>query len=263
MRDDREPTDGGNNAAKDMRIETLALTAVRQLAGQRVQERSSAPGTTVEDFCEALVAPSDQAHQNVISLLVARGVPAEQIYGKFIPAAARMLGERWVRDELGFMDVTTGAARLQNLVRAYSCSQAPVSVPLGQSVLLVVPSFEQHTLGAFLAADAFRRAGLWVHLAIWQEPADIAAQAKTGQFGLIGISASCTKFLEPLEDFVEKARRLAAGTPPIVIGGALVNLTDELERKTGADFATNDPRLAVANCGLAGNTDPFAERHLL
>lgn len=262
MRDDHEPPVGRAGINTDMRIQTLARTAVHQLAGKLAQERSSAPGTTIDDFCDALAAPSDQAHQNIISLLVARGVPTEQIYGKFIPAAARMLGERWVRDELGFMEVTTGAARLQNLVRAYSSSQAPVSVPLGQSVLLVVPSFEQHTLGAFLAADGFRQAGLWVHLAIWQEARDIAAQARTGQFGLIAISASCTKHLEALGDLVDKTRRQAEVTPPIVIGGALVNLADDIESRTGADFATNDPRRAVAECGLAGHIDPFPERQL-
>lgn len=264
MRDNRKPPDGVIDMREDLRIRTLASTAIHRLALQRSAEPAGNLGATVGDFCDALIAPREEAHQNVISVLVARGVPSEQIYSKYVPAAARMLGERWVRDEIGFMDVTTGAARLQNLVRAYSSSQAAsgVALPLGQSVLMVVPTFEQHTLGAFMAADAFRRLGLWVHLAIWQEPEEIAAATQTGRFGLLGISANCETHLEHLCDLIERVRRHPGGTPPIVIGGALVSSTEDLEKRTGADYATNDPRLAVKRFDLAGMTDAIPARQV-
>jgi hypothetical protein len=48
-------------------------------------------------------------------------------------------------------------------------STRATSRSLGHRILLVIPE-GNHTLGAFVAANQFRRYGLWVHLAIGQPP---------------------------------------------------------------------------------------------
>ena len=79
-------------------------------------------------------------------------------------------------DTLSFSQVTIGAARLQEIVRSlgHTDVSGSVTVPLGHRILLVIPPEEDHTLGAFVAANQFRRYGLWVHLAIRQSADEVA-----------------------------------------------------------------------------------------
>ena len=60
----------------------------------------------------------------------------------------------------------------------------------------MIPPEEDHTLGAFVAANQFRRYGLWVHLAIGQSHDEVAETVAAQDFEMIGISGAGRRALE-------------------------------------------------------------------
>ncbi|MEO1140396.1 MAG: cobalamin B12-binding domain-containing protein [Pseudomonadota bacterium] len=201
------------------------------------------------------MSESDSSYQSVIASLIASGVSSEEVFQAYIPSAARFLGELWVSDQASFVDVTVGASRLQGLFRAKDTDVmarwVDRSIPLGQSVLMVIPEYEQHALGAFVAADNLRRHGLWVHMAIGLNHAELADLIRSSRFAMIGISTATRNSVEKTTELVDYIRSNADYVPPIVIGGRAVDEDDKAVLRTGADFAVRTAREAIEKCGLS------------
>lgn len=215
-------------------------------------------------LCEALMSDSDSSYQSVIASLIASGVSSQEIFQSYVPAAARSLGEMWVSDRASFVDVTVGASRLQGLFRDKRSEIGPLwqdrSIPLGQSVLMIIPEYEQHALGAFVTADNLRRHGLWVHMAIGLTHAELADLAGSGRFAMIGISVATRNSVEKTTELVDYIRSNTDYVPPIVIGGRAVDADPKAAMRTGADFAVRTAREAIEKCGLASVSEalPFS-----
>ncbi len=241
-------------------IRYLIESALKSLVSDHADELPSNREDWIDRLGEALMARSDMEHEHVLSAMIANGVTSEELYQHFIPAASRYLGEKWVSDEASFVDVTTGAARLQSLFR-----QGPDgpdkghilnrTIPLGDSVLMIIPQFEQHSLGAFVAADGMRRKGLWVRLAIGMTDAEIATLLASNRFSMVGLSLATWKSVEKAAGLIEYVRKNLDNVPPIVIGGRVVEDREKIEHRSGADFAVMSVREAIERCGLAMVTD--------
>jgi len=180
------------------------------------------------------------------------------------PSAARFLGELWVSDQASFVDVTVGASRLQGLFRQKESDViarwADRSIPLGQSVLMVIPEYEQHALGAFVAADNLRRHGLWVHMAIGLNKRELAELVGSSRFAMIGVSVATRNSVEKTTELVDYIRSHTDYVPPVVIGGRAVEEDDKAVLRTGADFAVKTARDAIEKCGLSSVSEalPFS-----
>lgn len=230
----------------------LAAAALSVLAGRREKPAKSDHASRVGELCEACVHASEERRYAAISSLIARGVTSEEIIDYYIPMAAMRLGEGWVDDTLSFAEVSVGAARLQETIRALGRhrTSAPATIPLGHRILIVIPQEEEHTLGAFIAASQFRRYGVWVHMAIGQNPDEIAQTVRCQGFDMLGVSGSGRRSLAPLRKIVEKVRASVAAVPPIVVGGNVCDLGVDLIEYSGADLATTNPRKAMEFCGM-------------
>jgi len=258
----REPDDSGSGPQASG-IRFLVESALRKVAldkqgGEIPKSRSE----WIARLCAALTDESEAAHQRVVAAMVANGIPSHEIYHSYVPDAARFLGEMWVQDKASFVDVTVGAARLQALFRSRDAADLggwmDRSIPLGQSVLMIVPTFEDHSIGAFVAADQFRRHGIWVHMAIGLEDQELQHLLGSGRFAMAGITAGSAKTLERLTELIDYLRSNLEYCPPIVIGGRLVDKPREVEKRTGADFAVRTAREAIELCGLASVVDPLS-----
>ncbi len=205
-------------------------------------------------LCDALMSESETSHKSVISALLASGVTSEEIYQSYIPAAARYLGELWVADKASFVDVTVGAGRLQGLFRASDGKSGghwiDRSIPLGQSVLMVLPAFEGHSLGGFIAADHLRRHGVWVRMAIGLDNWELAQLLDSTRFAMVGISIATWGNIDSAAEIVDHLRTNVTDLPPIVIGGRIVDDAEAVVTRTGADFAVRSAREAIERCGL-------------
>lgn len=241
----------------------LAVKALAMLASSK-KDRDNADRSAserIQELCDAFVNPDEKRRYAIVSKLIASGVTSEEIVARYVPLAAARLGEAWVDGTLSFSQVTIGAARLQETVRALGERECGVTatVPLGHSVLIAIPAHEDHTLGAFIAAGQLRRCGLWVHMAIGQDEDEIAAAVQAHGFGMIGVSGAGRKALEPIKRLVDKLRHLPTRCAPIVIGGNICNIGLDLCSCTGADLATTSPREAMNFCGLASGPEQEAK----
>ena len=196
----------------------LALRALSELADN---ETAALDNTQLLNaFCHAFTMDNASHREEIISYLRRTGLTDNDIIDKIIPTAARRIGEQWVQDELTFSQVTISASRMQELSRFLGGrnTRATTTVPLGFNTLVIIPQNEQHTMGAFVAADQFRRQGLWVHMAIGQDTADLESTVAQNHFSMIGISAASRRSLSSVKTIVQ-ALKQTVPTVPIVLGG--------------------------------------------
>ncbi|HKK30998.1 MAG TPA: hypothetical protein VKA18_11465 [Alphaproteobacteria bacterium] len=198
----------------------------------------------------------------MVSDLVLNGFEPDDIYQSVVPDAARKLGEMWLYDEATFVEVTTGASRLQGLLRERKQDDKGFwmdrSIPLGQSILLVIPQFEDHSLGAFVAADQFRRHGIWVHLAISLESSEVVKLVAGGRFAMVGFTLSTGNSLDKMTDMVSDIRAGVPECPPLIIGGNVVDQVSTVADQTGATYAVGSVREAIERCSLASVAEPLS-----
>ena len=238
-------------------VVALALKALKVLAARRSNVPLRTREQRVQDLCDAVLHKDESRQHAVVAQMVAGGVSTADIADVFITLAARKLGEAWVDDRLTFSEVTIGAARLQELVRSLGHADAggSVTVPLGHRILLVIPAEEDHTLGAFIAANQFRRYGLWVHLAIGQSPKELAETVAAQDFEMIGVSGAGRRAIGAVKNLVTSVKERCPNCAPVVVGGNMCKLENGVLELTGADFVTTSPRQAMGFCGLSARQE--------
>ncbi len=227
----------------------LALRALSELADSGKANLDQ--GQLLDAFCHAFTMDNSKYRDQILSHLKKAGLSDEEIIDRIIPTAARRIGEKWVKDELTFAEVTVSAARMQELSRFLGGRGSSVlnSIPLGFNMLLIIPKEEQHTMGAFVAADQFRRQGLWVHLAIGQDASELNQTVSHNHFSMVGISAASRRSLKPVKTIIDILKD-RENSIPIVLGGNILNVVEDVQIKTNADHFTNNPHDAVKLCGL-------------
>lgn len=248
-------TDAAEGDPQSPAIRFLVESALRKIASDYEDRNPKGREAWIERLCEALMSDSETSHHSVIGALVATGVTSEKIYQDYVPEAARRLGEMWISDSASFVDVTLGASRLQALFRAAGdaggTDMLGRSIPLGQEMLMVIPAFEQHSLGAFVAADTFRRHGVWVRMAIGMEAPELVALLRGSRFAAVGLSLSTLKSVENSGELIDYLRKTVAPLPPLVVGGRIVSESGDIAGLCGADHAVRSVREAIERCGLA------------
>ena len=237
---------------RDREIKVLAECALAVVADRIVSLRRPTADLLERDLCNAVLHPNPGHVQVVLSRMTSLGIDAAEIFEAYLPAVCQMLGERWARDEITFVDVTNATYRLQEVARLYrrkytSTEEAPAT---GMTAYKCVPAFENHCLGMFLAANELRRAGIWVQRAIGVHLDDIVAAIRKHDFDMIGISAGSYKSIAPLCTLVDKIRTALERPVRIVIGGNIVNCGLDVRQVTGADLATINVLDAAIYCGL-------------
>jgi methanogenic corrinoid protein MtbC1 len=235
-------------------IRYLVESALRKVISGKDAAQPKNRQEWVAYLAEALISESDTPYQSVISSMMANGISSEEVFQRYVPDAARFLGEMWVNDTASFVDVTLGAARLQKLFRnreAYSrIDWRGRNIPLGHSVLMVIPPFEAHSLGAFVAADDLRRHGLWVHMGIGMEGQEIAELMQSNRFSMLGVTLATSESLKKAADLLHIVKKSVDTLPPIVIGGYVTVTDSEAVSQAGADFMARTAQEAISLCGL-------------
>lgn len=251
------PTENASNRdacapPRTAEVRALAERALAVVANRIAPSRRRTEEAMVRDLCNAMLQHGRSYQQVVLSRMAASGIGTAEIYETYLPAVARLLGERWVRDELSFIEVTHGAHRLQEAVRNYGRQYAKggLTLPNARAVLVCVPDFEQHSLGAFMAANQFRRLGNWVQMGIGLGTEEILETVGRHDFTMIGLSAASTKSVAPMCCLIDKLRTAFQNCAPIVIGGNVVNCENDLKQVTGADLVTTDVKQAVRFCEM-------------
>lgn len=241
-------------------VSSLASHVLSTVALQLPTRLPGADDRLIDRLCDAAQASDAEASLLVLDELRAKGIADQDIAELYLPIAARRLGIGWCEDSVGFAEVTIGVARLQGILRELARANPVTGQDAADSptVLMVVPMDEFHTLGALVATDALRRSGAAVRVSIGQSRGILLDIVETHQFDVIMISVADSEKLEHVRDLVIDIRHALPVPTPIVIGGAVLEMTEDSRAQTGADHAIDDPKEALKLCGL--RTFPPGER---
>lgn len=240
-------------------LQLLAEAALKTLAAKGGANAPQTHDQWVHFLCNAVLADGDVKHEMAITQLMGSGASSDEVLHVLVPAVARRLGEMWVGDEASFVDVTIGSARLQAMFNMREEDPHPLlasqSSGSGDSALLVVPEFEQHTLGAFVAADELRRAGIWVRVGLLISAEEVCDLLRANHFSMLGLSIGSRDSIEQTAEFVKYIRNNMKIVPPVVLSGNVVERLGDATSLTGADFVVSTAKDAIERCGLETAAD--------
>ncbi len=248
------------HGAESLAARALSLVASRKLHG-REGDKPLCDAPWPQRMAEAAVDAEPSRLTGLAHEMRAARVPIEAIIDAAIPEAARLLGQYWVEDRIGFSSTSIGTARLQGLLRdLMRTGTAPLIAGLSEAqpaVLVVVPEGEQHTLGALVASAQLMRAGFDTVLSLCESPARLRMRLKADRFAAVCLSISRVETLASAGNLVEIIRQGSNHPVKVMVGGAAIGNTESVE--CGADAVTNDLSEALRLCGLKIST-PVAGR---
>lgn len=232
------------------RVQLLASEVVHRLSqlGRPaiIVEAAKIDTGTVDDSCNLLLRQDTTAPLSFIAELQRRGASPQTLRYGLIAGAARRLGERWDRDEIGFMDVTIATGRLYGLIRAIKADNGDVgeSDRADRRALFASVPGETHTIGISLAAETFRDAGWEIDLQISETHDDLIDHVTATKPMVIGLSLSSERRLPDLIRLV-LALRIVAPLSTIGVAPALDMPDDEIFGLVDVDLIFRDARRAL------------------
>ncbi len=184
-----------------------------------------------------------------VETMLAAGIEVETIYIHLLAPAARKLGTLWDDDACDFVDVTMGLWRLQEIVHALGAlvpGMAPSEDKPRRALFAPGPG-EQHSLGALLVEEFFRRAGWQTWSAPTLDQDELVALVAGRGFDIVGLSISADRHLTTLARTIAMMRR-ASRNPDlrIIVGGCVFTDRPQLAVEVGADGTAAEGKLAVA-----------------
>jgi methanogenic corrinoid protein MtbC1 len=233
-----QPATPGEPTQAQRRIARLVHTLESDIIPRLVKaHRPATPGLpepaavvwpALDDFARMCHAPDETPMHAVVLGLRAAGVPVERLYLELLGPAARELGRLWEDDRCDFTDVTVGVGRLQQLLRELSPAfGAEVDHPAdGRRILLLPAPGEQHTLGASMVAEFFRRAGWDVVGGVGGSGLDPVKAVQSEWFDILGLSAGHHVRIDWMRDCISSVRQVSRNRGIGVIVGGPLFITD-------------------------------------
>ena len=194
-----------NEILPESLVENLAREVILRVAskGRDVEHVPQSPSEEeVRQLCFAFVDNDQSIAARMISDLRADGVRPEEIYLKQLAAAARMLGEMWLNDEMSFTQVTIGTGRMFAIMRGMRHLFEPVTPVGDKSAIFAAVPGEDHTLGVHMAADIFRKDGWEIALKVGLDHDQLVAEIEQAPTSIVGLSISGEHSIEALSRLV-------------------------------------------------------------
>lgn len=239
----------------ERRGERLPEAAIRALAREvilrvsRIAAEPEAPTaplavtrSEIAALCDALLDPDDDAAAaGMVRVARLGGMPAQALYQVYIAGAARLMGERWDRDEATVPQVIIGAGRVYAILRELRevFLAERLIAPVGaQAVFASVPG-EVHGIGTTLAADVLRQKGWDITLRLGLGHAalvdELAALAPT----MLGLSASLPSLTFATARLIV-ALRVRCPQVWIILGGPITAHDPDIATIVDADAVALD-----------------------
>lgn len=224
----------------------LAREALNYLVSVRGQDSATVKQEHFDHFMQAISTDAVFDPVALVDAMAARRLDATTVALRYVPEAARCLGERWLADQISFVDVTVCTERLHGVVRRVDELLDDPSKVLGPSALILVAEAEQHTLGAFVLALHLRAAGFSAVARIAPVASELTQVMASNRFDLALVSLGCTAALGSGAGLVRTLRLLSRGDLCIFVGGAIPVSDERLLAETGR------PRVARCFCTAGG-----------
>lgn len=250
---DFQPRDQGRAPLQDVAgVSYFASQVVSLLAGRSTRLEAELREPLVESLIEASLTGARDAFGALLAEMRRSRISLPALADLYLPEAARRMGDAWLQDEMSWMDVSIGVARMQSLLREIGATWMADRVDDGGqgTVMLLVPAGEQHTLGPMVALGQLRRYGVSVCLRIAPGEEELRGLMVSRHFDGIFISAATKDVLVPVARTVRVLRANMLKPCPVVVGGAVMSKVEDPASCTGADFSCNDVGAALETIGL-------------
>jgi methanogenic corrinoid protein MtbC1 len=237
-------------AARRERIaEVVAVEIVPRLAALHAAVLPPDHPTTanITELAQLVLSSDAREAAAYVASLRDSGLSVDLLFEELLEPAARLLGELWNEDDLDFIDVTLGVARLQALLSVFNCTHALAARSTRRSVLMMTVPGEQHSFGITMV-EQFLAAGGW-QVASERElsPELLAALVAKEWFAVVGIALSKERDLEAAAAAVAMVRKHSCNdTIGVMVGGPVFNADGDRAREIGADgTAASGPSAVV------------------
>ncbi len=178
----------------------------------------------------------------------ADGHGLEDIYIHGLAPSARLLGHWWRCDIADFAQVTIGSSNLQRVLHRLSpefCAPG-ADQPSGLSLLLATEPQSQHTMGAFMLAEFFRRHGWAVQLLTPHDGEDVLTHLRRDWFDAVALSISSDRKLQSLAQWLPRLRKSAPNPSlHVLVGGPMSDQAPEVLQALGVGLVGADARQTV------------------
>lgn len=231
-------------------ISALASSVISVLSDKTDEGAQAIRASVVNRLVKATLRGGAFNAELLLSDLQDNRLTANQIVDIYIPQAARLLGEMWCEDVIGFAKVTIATARLQGLLTLLAPPWSARMEVDGQelNVLLVLQSGDTHTLGPHVATAQLRRLGASVRILFGPDLEALLRCIADESYDLVMFSCSRIDSLATIAEMVMRIKSDIDGAPPTALGGLVLNLADRVKDKTGVDLVTDDVSVALRLC---------------
>ena len=194
----------------------------RLVGGTRFSKNNGLDAAQIELLAEASLKSMEETRKVIVGWQ-RQGQTLVDIYLNGVTQSAQVLGQRWLSDEMDFVDCTIAFSRLHRTLHECSAEflEEGCTEPNGFSVLLMSEPNSQHGLGIFMLSEFFKRAGWHVTLATPQDMSDFKRSFQTDWFDAVCLAISTDRHLEAiatvlpelLDDSVNSRLRVYLGGP--------------------------------------------------
>lgn len=183
-----------------------------------------------------------------VERVLARGVSVDAVMVDLLAPTARLLGEYWETDRCDFVDVTMGLWRLQEVVHEIA-ARAPAERQVaagGRRALFASMPGDQHSFGAVVIDEVFRRGGWATDRLPEAETSDLLRRVGGEWFDLVGLTVSCDRHIGALAPIIVAVRNVSRNPRlTVMVGGRVFAADPDLALRVGADGTARDARLAL------------------
>lgn len=232
-------------------VDALASTVISVLRERQAVTSDGLRQFVLDHLLRAVLAGGVFSAEDLLEQLRGYRLSLDTLIDDYVPAAARLLGEQWVSDQISFSDVTIATLRLQSFL-----SDASTMIRLDMNAnrdcmhnLIIVPQNEHHFLGAHVVGAQLRRMGCEVTMSFDEDHGLLSARLREDAPDLILITCGRRETLESVAQTVQIIRKTLPGGPVIAVGGAVSLDKSEVKELTGVDIVTNVAAEAVTFAG--------------
>ena len=220
---------------------SLVNRALEELTNRASVGANRQRKSKIELLCSSLINQNEKGSV-LIRTMLESGISISDIYEKYIPDAARLLGKYWVQNKLSFVNVTLATSRLQAVAREFERLYIGTinSGAYGPEILVISPRGEQHTFGAQMISRKFSRLGASAYLSINNSASEIRKIITKHRFKLIGLSISDYKLCNPKNELKSTIDMIKKFKIPIVAGGSLIHSYEGVLETLNLDLVTDD-----------------------
>lgn len=215
-----------------LRVSRAAEEPMAQLMGPKVG------AAEIAALCDALLSPEDAEAAGMVRAARLSGMPAAVIYHVYLAGAARMLGDRWDRDEATVPQVIIGAGRVYGILRELReafLAERLIAPPGAEAVFASIPG-EVHGIGITMAADTMRQRGWDITLRLGLGHADLVESIAALSPTMVGLSSSLSGSTFAIARLIV-ALRVRCPQVWIILGGNIVAADPEIGAIVDADAA--------------------------